>query len=415
MEPTTTATTTAIATAPAIIRRQNAKPVVITLQDVKRLLCPNATDVEISLFLRTCEDEQLNPFTKEIYLIKYSLNDPASIVIAIESHLKVAESRPNYDGHEAGILVKSPGKPIEHRFGEYYDEKEELAGGWAKVYLKDRGRPIYAAVRLQEYMRYTKEGKPSKFWRDAPAAQIRKVALVHALREAFPSRFAGTTTEGDYQEVTEDSIPEAFRKGEEENWKLFWAKQKEKGLNYEASLAILGIQKMHEDWLDQGKTLEQADKALTDYLNRKPESDIKPATGQKIEPALPGETKITTDTIGTASSPTAAETDKAPVTVAEKKDGKPTEAEIQKAFDDLKSQRKSPIDIEWLKDTVHELRVKGCKEVSTAALYSRFKDYYHIMDSELDGKTYYQCADLLLGAQVKDFCDWLQALVDQTK
>ena len=52
------------------------------------------------------------------------------------------------------------------------------------MYVKGR-RPFYDEVPLEEYS----TGKSS--WQKMPGTMIRKVALVHALREAFPEDFQG--------------------------------------------------------------------------------------------------------------------------------------------------------------------------------------------------------------------------------
>ena len=70
-------------------------------------------------------------------------------------------------------------------------EDEELLGGWAKVYRKDRTRPSYEEVKLTEY----DTGK--SLWKGKKATMIRKVALVHALREAFPSTFGSLYDESE--------------------------------------------------------------------------------------------------------------------------------------------------------------------------------------------------------------------------
>lgn len=358
----------------AIIQRKGEKEYHLTFADVKKSICPNATDAEIVMFLGLCQAEQLDPRRKEIYLVKYG-TDPAAMIIAIESYLKVAESRENYFGHEAGIILKKKDQAPEFRIGEilYDDERDALAGGWARVYLKDRPQhPVYSSVNLQEYQKFTKEGKLTHFWKSAPAAQIRKVALAHALKEAFPSRFAQTVTEGEY-ETTEDVIPEAFKNGEEENWKLFWAKQKEKGLNYESCLGILGIKKVHEDWLDKGKTLEDADNVITNYLNKT-------------------ETPPTPETVVQATSATST-----------------TDSDTM--FDNLGSAKKQ-VDADWVKTTIFHLRQNGCQEVTGNKLAERWKEKYQVKES-LEGMSVKQSLVLLLPQDSEDFCKWLQDLEDK--
>jgi len=251
--------------------------ITVTFHDVKNLICPLATDQETAIFLKTCQSLQLNPFAKEIYLIKYAERDKAATVIAIESYLKAAETNDNYNGSEAGIILKeSPGK-LEFREGAFLleEEMDKLVGGWARVYRKNRDRPAYMAVNIKECLRYTKEGKLTQFWtKEKQASMLRKTALKRALVEAFPSLFAGTMStaevaevpEAEYEEIPEGELPPAYERNGEPYWKLWWAKQKEKGLGEEDVHDILAVTSLREDWLGTGRTLEEAEEVINQAL-----------------------------------------------------------------------------------------------------------------------------------------------------
>ena len=68
---------------------------------------------------------------------------------------------------------------------------ETLVGGWAKVYIKNYDVPIEISIGLSEYIGLKKDGEINQQWSKKPATMIRKVALVQALREAFPEEFQG--------------------------------------------------------------------------------------------------------------------------------------------------------------------------------------------------------------------------------
>ena len=167
----------------------------VTFDDVKNFICKEATIAECRIFLETCKQYHLNPFTKEAYLIHYDNKngDTAStIVLGKTCYMKMAEAHPQYDGFEAGIIVLDveAGELI-HREGSIIYEGEKLLGGWAKTYRKDRSRPFYEEVNFSEY-----DTKQS-LWVTKPATMIRKVALVHTLREAFPATFGGLIDESE--------------------------------------------------------------------------------------------------------------------------------------------------------------------------------------------------------------------------
>ena len=148
------------------------------------------TDQEVGLFINLCRYQQLNPFLREAYLIKYG-DSPATMVTGKETFTKRASADERCGGWEAGIIIQTKDNKIDHRKGTMLLPGEVLLGGWARVYRKDWQVPIENSVSLQEYMRKGKDGKPMSSWASMPATMIRKVALVQALREAFPERFAG--------------------------------------------------------------------------------------------------------------------------------------------------------------------------------------------------------------------------------
>ena len=165
----------------------------VSFEEVRHFICAKATDAECKIFLETCRAYRLNPFTREAYLIHYdNKNDdtPCTIVLGKNCYLQMAERHPAYDGFEAGVIVLNDGG-VEYREGSAVYDGEELLGGWAKVYRKDRSRPNYEEVKLGEY----NTGK--SLWASKPATMIRKVALVHALREAFPSTYGLTYDESE--------------------------------------------------------------------------------------------------------------------------------------------------------------------------------------------------------------------------
>lgn len=185
----------AASSTPVEIEAMDGQRMTITFDEVRNFICKEATIAECRIFLETCKQYHLNPFTKECYLIHYDNKngDTAStIVLGKTCYMKMAEAHPQYDGFEAGVIVFVPevGELI-HREGSIIYKGEELVGGWAKTYRKDRSRPFYEEVNFSEY-----DTKKS-LWVTKPATMIRKVALVHTLREAFPATFGGLIDESE--------------------------------------------------------------------------------------------------------------------------------------------------------------------------------------------------------------------------
>ena len=151
----------------------------------------NISDQELVMFLNLCQYSKLNPWLKEAYCIKYGSN-PATMVVGKDAFMKRAELNKAYDGMAAGVVVvdEETGK-IESRVGTLKLEGEKIVGGWAEVWRKDREHSTRVEVSFDEYAGRTKDGSLNSQWKSKPGTMIRKVALVQALREAFPGALRG--------------------------------------------------------------------------------------------------------------------------------------------------------------------------------------------------------------------------------
>lgn len=150
------------------------------------------TKQEALLFMNVCKYNMLNPFLNEAYLIKIG-DYPAQIVIGKDAFMKRAESSEDYKGFRAGIILgrKKKGSDeieIVEEEGTFYLPGDTLYGGWCEVYRENRPYPIKQKVTLGEYSKAG--GSHKNTWDDKPGTMIRKVAIVQAMREAFPSQLS---------------------------------------------------------------------------------------------------------------------------------------------------------------------------------------------------------------------------------
>jgi phage recombination protein Bet len=161
----------------------------LTAEIIQRYINPDLTEQEAYEFLMLCKFRRLNPFTKEVYAIKYpgKNGNPGKMemVVGKDAFTGRAEQHPAFDGYEAGVIIQKKNGDLEYREGTFILKSESLVGGWAKVHRTDLSRPYVAEVALHEY------DKGTATWKTIPATMIRKVALVQALREAFPSILGG--------------------------------------------------------------------------------------------------------------------------------------------------------------------------------------------------------------------------------
>ncbi|KXZ40040.1 phage recombination protein Bet [Alkalithermobacter thermoalcaliphilus JW-YL-7 = DSM 7308] len=187
----------------AIYETEHGK-VELTPDIIKRYLVSGdserVTDQEVMMFLNICKYQKLNPFLREAYLIKFG-NSPANIVVGKDTFTKRAYRNPRYNGIKAGIVILNRQGESIYREGSLKAPGEQLIGGWAEVYLKDTDIPVRAEVSMEEY------AKKQATWNTMPATMIRKVALVQALREAFPEDLQGLYDQAEMPNVP-DKLPE---------------------------------------------------------------------------------------------------------------------------------------------------------------------------------------------------------------
>lgn len=159
--------------------------ITVTADDVRNLICPNADQKEVALFLQLCKSQRLNPFVKDAYLVKYGSN-PAQMITNYQVFNRRACKNENYAGIENGVVVLRNGE-IVHKDGSavYKAAGETLLGGWAKVYFKDNRKPAYAEVALDDY------STGNSNWQKMPGVMIEKCAKAAAWRLAFPDDFQG--------------------------------------------------------------------------------------------------------------------------------------------------------------------------------------------------------------------------------
>ena len=200
--------------APApVVFQANGMEVKLTPAIVKNYLVSGdkerVTDQEVAMFINLCKFSGLNPWLKEAYCIKYG-TEPATMVVGKEAFMKRAESHPEYDGFEAGVIVFDPESGvIDHRIGTITVPGEQIIGGYAEVWRKDKSHSTRIEVSFDEYAGRKKDGSLNRQWAAKPATMIRKVALVQALREAFPSSLGNmfTAEEQGAEDPAEFSMP----------------------------------------------------------------------------------------------------------------------------------------------------------------------------------------------------------------
>lgn len=162
------------------------------------------TPQELMFFMNTCKMQNLNPLVDgEVYLIKYSENNPAQMVIGKDTYLRRAYDNPDFIAKSDGITVQR-GKEIIQKEGCCLYPGEVLIGGWCRVYYLRAGkeRTAFREVALSEY------NQSQANWKSKPATMINKCAISQCVRDAFPREYQGLYS--DAEMVASGAVPAEY-------------------------------------------------------------------------------------------------------------------------------------------------------------------------------------------------------------
>lgn len=181
-----------------VVYEVNGQEVKLTGGMVKSYLTrgnDSVSEQEIVMFINLCKYQKLNPFLNEAYLVKFK-GAPAQLITSKEAYMKRAFEHPKFDGMRAGIIVQRGEQTLELE-GSFSLPGDQLLGGWAEVYVKEKKHPYVTKINLEEF------DKGQSTWKKMPKTMIRKTALVQALREAFPDKLGAMYTDEEQTEIQE--------------------------------------------------------------------------------------------------------------------------------------------------------------------------------------------------------------------
>ena len=146
-------------------KKELVEAVKITASDITKYLCPTATEKEVYMALNIIKSFQLNPFKREVFIIKYGTS-PAQVVVGYETYLKRAE-----------------------RTGRLNGFKVELSENGQKaiciIYRKDWKEPFIWETDRAEF------DKNQSTWKTMGNFMLKKVCMAQAFRIAFPDEMGG--------------------------------------------------------------------------------------------------------------------------------------------------------------------------------------------------------------------------------
>ncbi|MFG2763115.1 phage recombination protein Bet [Streptomyces rubiginosohelvolus] len=169
----------------------------------------DVTNAELASFLHLCQRTQLDPFSRQIYLIgrwdnrqKRKVFTPQTGIdgYRVIAHRVIAETRHTF-GYEDTLWCDSN--------GQWRDVwLSATAPSAAKVTVLRNGQRFSAVALYREYVQTDRNDNPTRMWANMGANQIAKCAEALALRKAFPHDLAGVYTAEEMAQADNPSADE---------------------------------------------------------------------------------------------------------------------------------------------------------------------------------------------------------------
>lgn len=162
------------------------------LEEIRKLFAPKLSQMEFNFFVGLGKATGLNPFTREIWCVKYQENVPAQVFIGRDGYRKAAQSHADYDFHQCDAVYENDefevtNGEVNHKYK--LTNRGELVGAYCIVKRHRSSKPMYVFSELKEYS----TGK--SLWNGKPATMIKKVAESQCLRACFQDLLGGTYAE----------------------------------------------------------------------------------------------------------------------------------------------------------------------------------------------------------------------------
>lgn len=165
---------------------------------IKRTVADGCTDDELALFLYQCERSGLDPFSRQIHMIKRG--NRATIQTGIDGYRAIAERTGKYAGNDEYLYN---GGQTEYELLAKGDRQPKVATACVKKIVSGVVCEFKASA---SWLEYCPKGKQDYMWNKMPYLMLGKCAEALALRKAFPNDLSGIYTDDEMEQADVQSI-----------------------------------------------------------------------------------------------------------------------------------------------------------------------------------------------------------------